>query len=108
MSFNNERKITFTLDKKTNIISKSRNNLIQEKINQHIDMKTMIDAYKTNNEVYISLQDWYNHYKIELKKVYYDFIDIASNHNITIRDNEYSFHDFIKMMYNECNKKIRT
>lgn len=81
-------------------------NIIKKEITQHKEFKKIIDAYKTKRQVYISLDEWYNHYSTILEKIFYDFINISSRHNINIKKNEYSYNDFIHMMYNESKKKI--
>ena len=108
-STDNSKTVMYCKDKgKNNIIVNTnyKQNIIKKEITQHNEFKKIIDDYKTEKQVYISLDDWYNHYSTILEKIFYDFINIASRHNINIKKNEYSYNDFIHMMYNESKKKI--
>ena len=108
-STDTSKTVMYCKDKGTNNITVNtdhKQNIIKKEITQHKEFKKMIDAYKIKRQVYITLDEWYNHYSTILEKIFYDFINIASRHNINIKKNEYSYNDFIHMMYNESKKNI--
>lgn len=62
--------------------------------------KKLIPKIKDNNKYYFSdLNEWYNHYKSELKLLYNNFIWICQSKNIKIHSNNETFNYFIRYVY---------
>jgi hypothetical protein len=53
-----------------------------------------------------SFEDWYKENKVILKHLYYELINICSNHCVKIINNDRAIDDFNRMMYIESNKEI--
>ena len=49
---------------------------------------------------------WYNTNKHALDELYYKLIYISNSYSIIIIDNNKSYNNFLKMIYNESSKKV--
>jgi hypothetical protein len=48
---------------------------------------------------------WYKNNKKLLNHLYYELINISKDHNIIICDNDITYNNYLKMMYNSSSKK---